>query len=107
MDHAGLFGSREAFFESIVEERKIFVIDAKDVEQRGMQVSDVDRLFDGAKADLVRSAKGGPASDGAAGEDGGVPPRIMISSGALFTHRHSTEFAAPNDERVVPQSAPL
>ena len=93
-------------------ERELFVVDAELMQDRRVQVVDVDRIADDVVAVVVGFAVGDARPDAAAGHPDGEAARVMIAAVvrggqvALAVNR-ATELAAPDDERVVEQPAPL
>src|SRR5260221_2615241 len=94
-------------------ERELFMIEAEQVQDRGLEVVNVDGILDDVKAELVRRAVSQPALHAAAGQPHRVSARMMIAAertaerGIRLDHRRAAEFAAPNHERVVEQAALL
>ena len=72
-----------------------------------MQVIDGDLVHGSLMANLVRLAVAHATLDTATDHPIGVSVRIMITSGLapLLRDRQSAKFAAPDDERLVEQSA--
>ena len=83
------------------------MIEAKDMEDGGVQIVDMHFVVLGAQPDGIGAAVSHAAFHGATREDNAVPPRIMVPAGTLLAHGHAPEFATPNDERVLPQTACL
>ncbi len=80
-------------------ESEPFVIEAQQVQDRRMDIVDVRLLLGGPQAHSVSCPDDLPALDAAAGEPHGKAVRIMVASILTFTHRHPSEFAAPDHER--------
>ena len=82
------------------------MVESEQVHQRGVQVVDVDFALDDAEAEFV--ARANDAGLGAATCD---PQRerinVMVASGrrAVFAHRRAAKLTAPDDERVVEETA--
>ena len=72
-----------------------------------MEVVDVDAVDLGAEADRVGRAVDGAPLDAAAGQPHGEAVRVVVAALALLRHRHPAELAAPDDQRLVEQPAPL
>ncbi len=83
------------------------VVEAEEVEDRGVQVVDVHAVLLGAEADGVGGAEEGAALDAAAGEPGGEAVGVVVAAGAALGHGHAAELAAPDDERALEQAAAL
>ena len=80
------------------------VVDAHQIENGGVDVVHVDRLFDGLEAEVVGGSVDGAALDRSAGEPHGEAEWIVISTlldlaatAAHFTDRGAAEFGAAND----------
>ena len=57
-----------------------FVIEAEEVQDRGVQIVDMDTFLDGAVAELVGGAVDVAPFDAAAGEEHGEAPVIVIAA---------------------------
>src|SRR5205823_3339162 len=85
-----------------------FVINAEHVEKRGVEVVDVDDVFNGVVAEFVRRPVSESALDPAAAQEHRKAFHVMVSAGAAFVflrHRRAAKFAAPNDECILQQAA--
>ena len=60
--HDGPACAGDAFLKPLVEERQAFVVEAHEVQNRGVQVGDVTRFVHGGEAQLVRRADRLPSS---------------------------------------------
>lgn len=54
MDDAGWFDSRQAEVETLVTMGQLFVLDSEQMEHRGMQVADVDRVLGYVVAEFIQ-----------------------------------------------------
>ena len=87
------------------------VVEAEQVHDGGLQVVDVDRVFGDAEAEFVGAAELEAPFDAAAGKPHREGVGIVIASedgalgGASFAEGSATEFAAPDNQRVVEQAA--
>src|SRR2546421_508031 len=85
--------------------RQFLVVEAEQVQDRRLQVVDVDRLVDGVETQLVRSSVGKASLCAAAGEEDGEGVRVMIAAqvlagrGAALAERRASELAGPDDQR--------
>jgi len=75
------------------------------VENRGLEVVDVDRVFDDVETKIVRLAIGGARFGAAAGEEHGETAGMVIASRFKALEISlpcdaPPEFATPDDERV-------
>jgi hypothetical protein len=87
------------------------VVDAQAVEQGGVQVVDVDGVFDDVVAEVVDGAVG-QADPDAAGQPDGEAARVVVAAVVLrgqggLAEYGPTELAAPDEEGVVQQPAAL
>src|SRR5262245_14331517 len=92
----------EPFVEAVVIVAESLRIEAEKIEQRGVEVANMDGLLGGAEADGIGRAIGDARLDAATSEPDGVAPRVVIAPFALLAHRHAAELTAPDDERVIP-----
>ena len=84
------------------------VIEAQQMQDRGVQVVHVHLVFRDIEAELVAFAERESRLDAAAGQPHREGIRVMVAAvGAPLHHRRAAEFAAPDDERVVQQAALL
>jgi hypothetical protein len=88
------------------------VIEAEAMKYRRMQIMHLHPVLDDMQAEVIRSPYGGPAIDSAPGEQHGESIRMMIATRIRFAirpeslrERSAAEFAAPNDHRILQQSA--
>ena len=74
-----------------------------------MQVLDVEAVLDGGAAEFVGLADADAALDAAAGHPHREAVGVVVAAGALgvLGGRLPAELAAPDDERLVEQAAPL
>src|SRR5437588_12205806 len=93
--------------------REPLVVEAEQVQDGRLKVVDVHRLVDDVEAEVVGFAIGHAAPDAAASQPDRERLRMVIAAEAAterrvaLDHRRSAELAAPDDERVVEQAAPL
>src|SRR6185437_687667 len=78
-----------------------FVVEAELVQNGGVQVVDVDFIFDGAESEGIGRAVGHSTADAAAGEEDAIAVVVVITAIAIFGGGSSTEFPAPQDEGLV------
>src|SRR5436190_5479313 len=77
------------------------------MENGGVNVVDVRLAFDCSQADFIRGAVNASALHTAARHPDGETPRVMVAAPAFFIERRSSEFAAPNHQRVFKHSSRL
>ena len=81
------------------------------MQNRGMQVIDVNRLLDRLKSEIVSCAIGNTPLHAAPGEQSGVTGDIMIATithalqSAVLDHRRPAKFTADNEQRVLEKAA--
>ena len=72
-----------------------------------MEVMHVKSILDGMESDFVGAADGLSTANSAAGHPHGKAVGVMIPSVPFFAHGGTTEFAAPDHQSRVEQSALL
>ena len=93
----------QAEIAALVAVRQPRVVKAKQVQQRGLQVVNVDLVAGYGEAQFVGFAVGYPRLDSAAGQEHRVTVGIVVSAQNLafsrtaFAERRAAEFAAAND----------
>ena len=95
---------------------ELLVVEAEQVQDRGVQVVDVDRVLDGLEAELVGRAVDVAALDAAAGQPHREAVVVVVAAVDLagvgarvrqLDRRRAAELAAPDHQRVVEQAALL
>ena len=105
-----LFHAGEAEVEAPELERKLAVIDAQQVQDRGLHVVDVHRVLHDVETEIVRATEREAGANPAAREPHRKRLRVMVAAqapaegGTGFHHRRAAEFAAPDDQRIFQQS---
>ncbi len=89
--------------------RQTLVVQAEEVENRGLEVVDVDAVLDGGEAELVGLAEGEAGFHAAAGEPHGISIDVVVATDHLadLAHRCAAELAAPDHEGGVEEAARL
>src|SRR5262249_30076713 len=91
-----------------------FVVEAEEVEDRGVQVVDVDGVLDGLEAEFVGGAMDMAPLDAAAGQPHGKGVVVVVAAvhlalvgagGGELDGGRAAELAAPDDQRVVEHPA--
>src|SRR4051812_26802745 len=78
------------------------VIDAHQVQDRGVQVVDADAVDDRLVAELVGLAVVSPPLDAAAGQPGGKGVRVVVAAGPPLLHdRQAAELAVADDQGLI------
>ena len=84
-----------------------FVVEAHQVQQRGVEIVDVDSVLDGSIAEVIRAAVGQAPFDAAAREPDGEAVMIVIAASGVaaadgnLDSGSPSEFAAAQHERFV------
>ena len=89
--------------DAVVAEGQPRVVDAQQVQHRGVHVVAVGRLVRRLVRPLVARAVAHAALDAAAGQPGGEGERIVVAALAALAARHPAELRRPEDDRVVEQ----
>ena len=100
----------EAEVAPLILEGQLFVIDAKLVQERGVEVMHMNPSVNDVVAILIGPAVSMSALDATTRHPGGVAAGVMIASETLFVQLAlaivgSAEFAAPDHQRVIEQAA--
>ena len=92
----------QALVESAVVVGQLFVVEAHEVEDGGVEVANVVSVDDGLVAKFVGLAVIGSCVDAAAGHPIGEALGIVVAASvAALIDRLSPEFASPNDESFL------
>lgn len=83
------------------------VVDAHEVEQRGVEVVEVDFVFGGVPTEVVSCPIDGASLHSATRETQGVAVGVVFSTVCSLTGWRTTKFAAPNDESIFEKSTGL
>ena len=102
---------RQSKVAALESEGQLLVVDAEAVKHRGVQVVDVDTVFDDVISEIIGLSMDDPSLNAASRHPQAVAPRMMVSAETLLrnvtlTVSRSAEFSAPDNERVL-QEAPL
>src|SRR5437763_4157532 len=87
------------------------MVQAQQMQNRGMQVIYVHRLLDRLKSEIVSCAMGDTPLHAAPGEQSSVTGHIMIATvthalqSAVLDHRRPAKFTADNEQRVLEKAA--
>ena len=100
----GLYGKKRfafvegrALWPTLVFVNKAHVIEAHKVKDGCVKVVDMEFVFDGSKAKLIRCANGLATFDPATRHPHGETCGVVVSAIAFFAHGGSAEFATPNN----------
>ena len=92
---------------SAIPEGQFFVVDSHQVQQRRVEIVDVHFLLGGVPAEVVGGSVNESRADTSPSEAEGVAVRMMLAPVGALAGGASAEFTAPNDQRIVKQSARL
>src|SRR5437588_399482 len=93
--------------------RQLEVVQAEQMQQRGMEIVDVNGVLDNAPADVIGLADDLPALDAAAGHPDAkgkgmmVPTTDALEAWSIFPQGGAAELRGPDDQRRVQQAALL
>ena len=105
MDHVAVHVGQPAF-DAVVVVAQPLVIEAQQVQDRGVEVVDRADVLDRLVAELVGRAVAEAALHARAGQPDGEALRVVVAAaGALLERRHAAELGDPDDQRVVEQAA--
>jgi len=83
------------------------MVEAEEVEHRGMEVVDFELVLDDFVAELVGLAVDGAAFDAAASQPEREAEWVVVAAVRSLSERRAAELTGPNDESLVEQSALL
>ncbi len=89
------------------------MIEAQEVQHRGLNVVHVDAVLDDIETQVIRRPVRQPGLDPSAGKPHRVRLRMVVASQAAsqgrvrFDHRRAAEFASPDHQRFVQEAALL
>ena len=92
---------------SAIPEGQFFVVDSHQMQQRRVEIVDVHFLLGGVPAEVVGGSVNESRADTSPSEAEGVAVRMMFAAVGALAGWGSAEFTAPNDQRIVEQSARL
>src|SRR6266487_7201483 len=75
---------RESEIATIVVVSELFVVEAKQVENRRVQIVHVDLVLDGMMTEFIRLAMNRTGLDATAGQPDGETTRIVVATGAVL-----------------------
>ena len=83
------------------------MVDAQGVQDRGVDVVDVEPVFDGMEAEVVGLADDDALFHAAAGHPHGESIGVMVAAVAFLGHGRAAELTAPDDQGLVEQAPAL
>ena len=111
-DDPALLNPGEPLVETLMPVGEPAMVAAEELQDRGVEIPDVHRVLDDVVAKLVGGSVQRATFGSASGHPHGKTPRMVIPAIVLFRNTAlavdgTTEFTAPNDERVVEQATLL
>ncbi len=102
-DRLGAFDAHQLLVQAAVEVAQPVRIQPELMQDRGMEVLDVETVLDGVVAQLVGLADAGPALDPAAGHPHREAVGVMVATSPLgeLRGRLAAELAAPDNQRLI------
>ena len=93
---------RQAVVASLESVRESCVVEPQQVEQRGMQVVDVDRVGDDVETEIVRLTVRIPGPQSAAGQPDAEAAIVVVAAViSPLNHGRPPELTPPNNDRVL------
>src|SRR5205823_4033476 len=92
---------------------ELSVIEAEELQDRGVQVVDVDGILDDVPAEFIGLAEDGAGFDAATGHPDGEGEGVVVAAadaletGAVLAERRAAELGEPKHQRAVEQAAAL
>src|SRR6266404_9184983 len=97
----------QATVDAVVAEDQPLMVDAEEMQDRGVQVVAVGPAAGALVAELVALSVADAALDAGAGQPGNKRAAVMVTAGGALRERHPAELGRPDDQRVVEQAALL
>ncbi|CAD72466.1 hypothetical protein-transmembrane prediction [Rhodopirellula baltica SH 1] len=103
VDGANVFDANQFLVQATIEVGQMVWIESHLMQDRGVQVTDVQRVFDRGGTELVGRPVADAAFDSASGHPHGESVGVVVSAAAVgvFRGRLTSEFATPNDQGFV------
>ena len=95
---------RQSSIDSVVAEGQAVMVDAQEVQDRGVQVVAVGLAFGGLPAPGVALAVSDSAFDSRAGQPGDGGAAVVVAAGGTLGKWHAAEFGVPENECVFEQA---
>lgn len=96
----------ESAINAVVVEAELFMIEAEQVQCRGVEIVAIGRVFSCFETEVVGAAIGGATLNAAAGHPGRESSGVVVAAFACALRGGLTsELAGANDERAVEQAA--
>ena len=107
--HPRLLDTGQPDIESLEGDCETLVVETELMQQRGVQIVNVDWILGHAKAEFVRLTITDSRFESAPRKPHGEGVNVMIAAGrvAHFAHRRAAKLATPHDNRVIEQARPL
>src|SRR5439155_22335521 len=91
--------------DAVVAEGQALVVDAKDMQDRGVQVVAVSLAAGALVAELVAFSMADAALDAGAGQPRDKSAAVMVAAGGALRKRHAPKLGRPDDQGVLEQAA--
>ena len=104
---------REAEMPSLKFKGELLMVNSEQMQDRGLEVVDVDFVVNGIKADIIGSSVGDAGFNASSSHPSGKGVGVMVTTPAFavlhvaLEKRSTTEFAAPDDEGFIEHAALL
>ena len=83
---------------------ELFVVDAKQVQDGGVNVMDMHFIHGCLESKFIALSVGGATTCSTSCEEHAKAMGVVVTSVAIFTHRCAAKFASPNNERIIEHS---
>ena len=97
----------DPFGASLVHIDDFGVIETEQTKDRGMQIVDVNLVFDRMQTEFVGFADDLSAFYASTGHPHGETSRVVVPPVSFLAHRRTPEFSTPDDQRLVQKAAGL
>ncbi len=110
MNDPGFLNAGESLVEALIAERQLFMVDAEQMKQGGMQIADMDRILCHMVSEFVRCAVLEPGFGTAAGHPDREGVFVVVAAAGFgrfvaLEHGGPSEFAGANHEGLGKQTA--
>ena len=95
---------RESIVAATMAVGKLLMVQAHQVQDRSVQVVDMNFVLHGAKSEVIGCPVSCSTSHTSTCHPDGEAPRVMVSTVGVFGSWRTTEFSAPEDECIVEHS---
>ena len=88
-------------------EGQALVVDSQEVQYRGVEIVNVDLVFDGAETEGIGCAICRASADASAGEEDAEAVVVVVAAVTVFAGCGAAELAAPENQGFIEQAAAL